>query len=60
MEKGDVWLYKDSYYLVGDVNQLGGVCDDCSSRCDEGEFQGNILRLDDEKERGELIEKLSR
>lgn len=58
MKVGDVYLYEANYYLVGDVNTLGGTCDDCSSRCSEGELIGNILDMDDGDERDELMRKL--
>lgn len=43
MKTGDIIDNDGNIELVGDVNELGGYCDDCSLDHDKVKVLGNIL-----------------
>ena len=56
MNTGDIIEHGLVIYLVGDMNNLGGVCDDCTmfKNDDDWKIIGNIF------DNPELISKISR
>jgi hypothetical protein len=45
MTRGDIYRHREDgdLILVGDVNELGGTCDDCRKDMDRYEFVCNVI-----------------
>jgi len=45
MKRGDIYRHREDgdLILVGDVNELGGTCDDCRKDMDRYEFVCNVI-----------------
>lgn len=45
MTRGDIYRHREDgdLILVGDVNELGGTCDDCRKDMDRYELVGNVI-----------------